>query len=362
MCTFSQPSLHCRAGSESDVFVTPNLNVKYEVVDIIEWNHTKCEPIRNETTNEFPSNIAFDVKAPENKPALSFYSRYHIETVKIPELQDSIASQIETIKEVQNLIDSQSGEKLCCSNGFGYCKGIEQTDENNSILEGRACEDKDMEEEKQQLKILEISVTSWNQTLINSTIVNGNSITNWFNKDKIKTERQDQFKEHSSALAPDMLIDSAVELQNASTIFNEVSDGSRNVSDISSTTRLQFSGNSGSYTYTLSDDSLQTFTRQNCAGLYPILGAGATVGVGALVGGATVGTAFGGFSGLLGAIGAGIGATVAIPLAAGASVISNAIAGCNYVLDISASAGDTKYDGALLSAYVGGKSSFGKSS
>ena len=76
------PNPLCRAGAESDVFVTPNLNVKYEVVDIIEWNHTKCEPIRNEATNEFPSNIAFDVKAPENKPALSFYSRYHIKTVE----------------------------------------------------------------------------------------------------------------------------------------------------------------------------------------------------------------------------------------------------------------------------------------
>jgi len=68
-----------KAGADSDVFVVPNLNVMFTPVFIVLWDNDTCKPIRNDDDEGFPEEIVFDIGADTTKPALSFYSRYHID-------------------------------------------------------------------------------------------------------------------------------------------------------------------------------------------------------------------------------------------------------------------------------------------
>merc|ERR1712038_1517943 len=82
------------AGAMSDVFVVPNLNVMYEDVYEVDWDNARCsvkEVVDSANGNkELPVKTTFDVKPPSSESALSFYSRYHIEYVKLPELHDKL--------------------------------------------------------------------------------------------------------------------------------------------------------------------------------------------------------------------------------------------------------------------------------
>lgn len=74
------------AGSMSDTFVVPNLNVMYEEVYVVEWNNSTCGVTEEGQDRTLPQKTTFDIKSPENEPALAFFSRYHIQHVKLPEL------------------------------------------------------------------------------------------------------------------------------------------------------------------------------------------------------------------------------------------------------------------------------------
>jgi len=71
------------AGPLSDVFVVPNFNVLYNKVTKITWDEVLCSANSSDT-------IEFDLKSDTSKPSFAFYSRWHIENVKLPELKDAL--------------------------------------------------------------------------------------------------------------------------------------------------------------------------------------------------------------------------------------------------------------------------------
>jgi hypothetical protein len=68
----------------SDVFVVPNFNVLYNKVTKITWDEVLCSANSRYT-------VEFDLKSDTSKPSFAFYSRWHIENVKLPELKAALA-------------------------------------------------------------------------------------------------------------------------------------------------------------------------------------------------------------------------------------------------------------------------------
>ena len=58
----------------------PNLSVMYEEIFLVKWDKETEKPklVNRNGSIEFESSVAFDLKADSSKPALSFYSLYHI--------------------------------------------------------------------------------------------------------------------------------------------------------------------------------------------------------------------------------------------------------------------------------------------
>merc|ERR1712176_305219 len=106
------------AGAMSDVFVVPNLNVMYEEVSIVEWISDQCKVKTLEDNKTLPTTTTFNIEAPENKPALAFYSRYHIENIKLPELQKSVSdieyNRVECKCGQQDEIKKEEKEQCDC--------------------------------------------------------------------------------------------------------------------------------------------------------------------------------------------------------------------------------------------------------
>ena len=84
------------AGPMSDVFVVPNINVLYDKVTDVAWNAGNCTVT---TTTRYDFN--FDSK--DSKPSFAFYSRWHIMSVKLPELKASLA--VETDERKRNILN-----------------------------------------------------------------------------------------------------------------------------------------------------------------------------------------------------------------------------------------------------------------
>ena len=94
--------------------------MEFEEVYEVFWNNTECDPIRNATLEDddktpFPSQLIFSVNSASSKPALSFYSRYHIEFVKLPDLDDAIEKQ----QKIVNAMNA--GEAVCCLDDTPQC-------------------------------------------------------------------------------------------------------------------------------------------------------------------------------------------------------------------------------------------------
>ncbi|KAL7576580.1 hypothetical protein ACA910_018071 [Epithemia clementina (nom. ined.)] len=68
------------AGKNSDVFLVPSLNAKFKKVQEVKFD-------KNSSCATATEKIKFSLTSPENKPAISFLSRFDIENVEIPELQ-----------------------------------------------------------------------------------------------------------------------------------------------------------------------------------------------------------------------------------------------------------------------------------
>jgi hypothetical protein len=296
--------------------------VLYNELVVVSWNDTGCVADYVETTT-------FDVGDVKNKPALTFYTRYHLQVVKIPELEASIASTETSLKRVQNK------DKICCTSTKGVCLG-----------ETRQCDDNDIKEEEQKLKALKTALEGWTSTL--EMEGKKSDISGWFdneslnevmdNKDAFtmdedQTRKDLDIENHGSALAPEELIKGATALEDAKVLLQ------KRESDITKTQRIQFAGDSGLYQMTLNRDAMSSFSEQNCNPLFR--------------------TSF-----LPGSALAGFAKSASIPVSLVALLepsgpTINAINGCNYEFDLSVGA-HPDFESNLLGVDVEASGGFGE--
>ena len=228
------------AGKDSDVFVVPNLNVKYESVDLVYWDNSddKCGP-KLEESNMFPTAVIFDLEAPSSEPALTFYSRKHIETTKIPEIEKAIIGMEMTVQKVKTKL------VICCSATPGSCEGDDDT------ASFRKCDDNDLEYEQEGLYVLVAALGAWKKSLSDSLIVvddaitNENGIVDWFLDEDVgqKGMYQDEYNtgemsitDFSVNLAPPSLIDDAKLTQDGKNLLS-VTDSEQSKEKIKKTKR-----------------------------------------------------------------------------------------------------------------------------
>lgn len=335
-----------RAGPESDIFVVPNLNVAYEEVFILEWDFDSCRPKleerydSNEDKNitEVPTSIIVDFKSPENKPAFSFYSRYHLNLVKIPEIANSLKSMEDQLEE------ATSGDLICCKDKYGSCKGesadnlrkcgttsadITETDP-ATILEN------DKKAIQDEIDILSGALYDWKQTLENdekaqdAAIKEGISISSWFDDDELDqvvTDDDLDFNEdlsnidYKTALVPETLIEKAELTGNGTKLFElaNLTTSGEGKSELREVKRIQFVGDAGSLHLSLSKSAMTSYQKQNCeifGGVPGIIGLSATT-----------------------AIGLGLAGPLAIVPMVAAALVTNAAVGCNYEFDFKTGVG-----------------------
>lgn len=191
------------AGHTSDVFVVPNLFVAVEKVISVQWNNdrTVCKAIL-----PFKEELVFDLNVPPSEQALAFYSRYHVEAVKIPHMLNAIEIQEKLVD------DMNSGKKVCCSNPNEV-----PCEPKNRIA---ACSDEEKALELGQLEALKKGNESWNSILNESLHPDTDPLTKWmsgFGMDGMHTETELKLDEQdslmipvvTSGLAPNDLIDKA---------------------------------------------------------------------------------------------------------------------------------------------------------
>lgn len=290
----------------------PNLFVAYREVDLVYWRNETCSADLNDE-GDFPSSFIFNVEAPENEPALSFYSRKHIETVKMVELRSAIAAQTPIVSRVQIF------DVICCVQSVGSCLGASEV--------FRECNVADYEYEQSALDVLILSLASWGDAFsksdenVQDAIDRVRSIVDWFEDAEVgqkgmNTEESVQITDFIGMLAPNQLIEDAKKIAGADDLLGlaPAEDGKDNIRN---TKRIQFSGSTGTYELSLDKTRSSEEHSQDCSLASPLIAAGAA-GAGAV--------AFG----------------PALPLAAGALVIGSAIAGCNYEIDAEVSIGDVE--------------------
>ncbi|GFH43554.1 hypothetical protein CTEN210_00027 [Chaetoceros tenuissimus] len=279
--TSSDPSI---AGEDSDVFVVPNLNVFYTEVFIVSWdqsNPTERGCAAKTDGDSFPSTVVFDIDAPDNKPAFTFYSRHHIKTTKIPEISKGVDSQLGIVERVRRSV--QDGEakdaKICCDQGTGedIRKGF--------CLEGfaedvtmRACKQDDLDQEILDFREIFDAELQWTSILASADATKEKAINesygnvlNWFkqqekyqyfnsgenDEDDKERVRMETGKTEYSQLAPQSLTDimNPLDSETNPLVANKKS---------AQANRIQFSGASGSYTLTLDRASSTEYSTMAC--------------------------------------------------------------------------------------------------
>ncbi len=233
------------AGAMSDVFVVPNLNVMYEEVLEVKWEN--CT-VTTEDDGTLPTRTIFDIEAPENEPALAFFSRYHVDNVKIPELETAIANK-----------ESQKSDCECTDdNPNKACKYYEADDTQKTTT----CDEIDID-----IEFLQAGLDGWNTTLKEEkdsfdllTSDTSKSINNWFNEFGAKDMYNLSYSvglngDQTSGLAPPSLTN------NAEALDNELLDGR---DDDGPVKRIQFSGGGNTFSMTMSKEKLWNQVKLAC--------------------------------------------------------------------------------------------------
>lgn len=313
----------------------PNLNVAYEKVFIVEWDGDNCVPVLVEREDyytgnvvlEVPTSIIVDFESPENKPAFSFYSRYHLKLVKIPEILNSIQSMEDQIGEAEN------GEKICCQDAYGSCKGKAPEDELRECGTKPSGLDASMEADVKAIEdeknILQGAYDDWlkvfekeEESRMNA-IEAGKSISDWFDDDEIdQIVTDDDFNNDlngmdlQTALVPETLIKDAEYTENGEALLelaNQDTSGEGR-DTLRKVKRVQFVGDAGTLEMSLSKAAMQSYQQQNCDIPLALIGkVGGVIAGGGLALGLTT-------------------PAILIPLVT-AALITNAAGGCNYELD-----------------------------
>ncbi len=95
------------AGKSSDVFLVPNLNVKFKEVREVTWSTTTC--------GKAESKLKFTLASPDNKPGLGFLSRYDIDNVEIPELTRIKSKNDKKMTDLKCENQPKQGENSTCT-------------------------------------------------------------------------------------------------------------------------------------------------------------------------------------------------------------------------------------------------------
>jgi len=226
------------AGPMSDVFVVPNLNVKYEPVYEVSWNNSTCGAVTDDKlTPPLPTKILFNIEAPSTKAAMSFYSRYHIKTVKLPELQ-------RTLKVKQR-------NQNACANGFNS-SGCPFTNEETDKI-------KNLEEEIALLK--DDAIPAWEEVLEFGEKENQQtftSILNWFEKvaDQKELNAAVQIEDHTSSIAPPAITNNAAALKDLS--YED------KIKDPTKIERIQFSGGGNTMAMQMNYEKVSEHMTNSC--------------------------------------------------------------------------------------------------
>lgn len=254
------------------------MNIEYKEVFLVEWDGNECRPkldYENDVNTylEFPSTVIFDLKGSKNKPALSFYSLYHIDLVIIPELKDAIAGQEALKKRVE------SGEAICCkTGGKGSCLGKEdlgkEDEKNGKELTGRKCDSNDLKVEQEKLDTLKLTKDGWeymkarNKETKDNAVNARTKISQWFDStdslsqvidrkedgekdtDTINSLREDvgivrdgQIESHYGNLLPETLIEGARPYEKIQEL--ELDGTAVDKQGLRDTMRVQFVGDAG---------------------------------------------------------------------------------------------------------------------
>ena len=252
------------------------MNVFFIEVYVVRWNNETCAAKLD--GDEFPSTTIFDINAETNKPAFSFYSRHHIVNTKMPEIEDAIDGEVDKVLQVESSIED--GEtKVCCDKGDlkGFCLPTEGT--------LRLCTQDDLDQAIFNAGELIQALVHWQSILNNADVAKMRAISdssygnilNWFEKqelyqyiestdfteDEKKHIRMDKSITDYSQLAPESLTDMMNPFPDRSDPFVDPLTSSE---ESKTANRIQFSGNSGSYTLTLDRSSSSKMTTMTCSG------------------------------------------------------------------------------------------------
>ncbi|CAB9504895.1 Cupin superfamily protein [Seminavis robusta] len=229
------------AGRKSDVFVVPNLNVMFSETLNFKWHPESCST-KTTTTTKF--NLADTNK---NKPAVSFFSVYYLETHVLPTLEEKVQ---EYLYSWGNETDAQNKTKL-----------------------------------KSQYDTLNYALNSWNSSLVAYDATNNMAenqlipAREWFDKWAAKKDKIFDFDPPSMAgsffenfeswaqythlnalkpviepgahwakLTPETLTERAIAVQNAPYVMAGSQSGKK---DLKETNRLQFSGGGGTMEFSM---------------------------------------------------------------------------------------------------------------
>jgi len=222
--------------------------VAVEEVFEVFWNATECAPQGDlDQDNPFPSQLVFDLNSPPSEQALAFYSRYHLEYVKLPDLKYAQGIR-------QELLDAMNrGEPVCCS--VAKEEGVCPPGKRNGV-----CSEGAKIEEQGDLDALNFGVISWNNNL--NLEPNKDDLNNWmsgFGSEGLHGDSELKLNEDDdelltpivvSGLAPPDLVDGADKLDGLS-IGNLATDEDTLKEGITNAKRLQISGGGTKYEMTM---------------------------------------------------------------------------------------------------------------
>lgn len=241
------------------------MNVAFEEVLIVDWSSETCSAELD--GDDFPSSVIFDLESESSKPALSFYSRYHIVTTKIPEIMDAIDAKGREVGLVEDSTHG-SGDNVCCVSGEGFCLEDQPR---------RKCTEDDFFYEQEKFYDISNAGYAWSDILEVAdetkaiAIANDQekSILNWF-----ETQQENQYIKRAgydeekvdldmafSGIAPESLTDGAETLNNDD--YYDADPIEEN-EKLQKANRLQFSGAGGSYQMTLNRASSVEFSTMTC--------------------------------------------------------------------------------------------------
>lgn len=265
----------------SDIFVVPNLNVMYEEVYVVEWDEATCsvttEPtVTTEGDPPLPVTTVFDINADTTQPAMAFFSRYHIEYVKLPELGRGLDNVVDRLAYCFAPDDPEEFDpddpEVNLHPGEDRCRNEDQT------------EPLEKDHLDKQMEILRAGIQGWAQSLTEERTSFGNitgdpskAINNWFDvigkKDMndITGDGEEQNRFHRDYnetymidLVPPSLMDKKERNRNNTNHYLLDNDLPFDVDETKPIQRIQFSGGGNLFSMSMSKEKVNSNVVSSC--------------------------------------------------------------------------------------------------